>query len=81
MGTDAALSWFDEMASAMKKRELALAGLSRWQAKVEAAEATIAELSATRERPERLPEASQLVAETNEIPPALRPVFGSVSNA
>lgn len=37
---------FERMAKAVKAREIALAGLGRWQKKVDAAEAEIAKLAA-----------------------------------
>ncbi len=39
------MSWFEDMAAAMKRRELAVNGRDRWQAKVDEAEVEIAELA------------------------------------
>jgi hypothetical protein len=39
------LSWYEDMAAAMRKREVAINGRERWQAKVDEAEAEIAALT------------------------------------
>lgn len=48
-------SWFDQMDKAMQARKVAIAGRDRWQEKVDAAEAAIAELTALRDAPAPIP--------------------------
>lgn len=54
-------SWFDQMDKAMQARKVAIAGRDRWQEKVDAAEAAIAELTALRDAPAPFPSLTEAV--------------------
>lgn len=63
-------NWYEEMAVAVKKRELALNGLKRWQAKVDEAEAEIARITADRQNSDKSPG-----TDTEPAPVAAAPSF------
>lgn len=74
--------WFTQVAKAVRAREVAVAGLARWQEKVTAAEQVIQELYAQRDAPISLPTAADHQEEiAAAIPSPFQPAFGITSNA
>ena len=68
--------WYADMAKAVRKREIALAGLARWQEKVGVAEEEIKALSAQRSVDPQLPAAASIAAEAAQLSPDLQQTFG-----
>lgn len=69
--------WFSQMTDAVRKREIAVAGLNRWQEKVNAAEGVISELSAQRDVPAPQPSEAEKQEEISAaVPSPFQPVFG-----
>lgn len=75
------MTWYDDMAKLVHKRNVALAGLDRWQVKVTAAEEEIAALTAqmesSRTAPATLPAADEVSAETDAAVPVIVNTFGA----
>jgi hypothetical protein len=70
-------NWYALMTAAVRKREIALNGVARWQKKVVEAEDVIKSLSGDRDASEVLPSDAALAQETVSIPSDLRPIFGA----
>jgi hypothetical protein len=62
--------WFEELAKAVKARDVAIAGRERWQVKVDEAERAIQDLTAARDAVPPMPSAD---AQQEEIAAAIPP--------
>lgn len=73
-------SWHESMAQAVSDRQHAINGIKRWQSKLQAAEAVIADLS-SQHRVNDTPPSPQIVQEQLAVlPEDLSPVFGITGN-
>lgn len=68
--------WFEQLAKAVKARDVAIAGRERWQVKVDEAERVIQELTAARDAVPPLPSVEAQQEEiASAIPPEMRATF------